>query len=248
MNGNEANSIPNKFPGALFLKLYYDPIKKYWIDGIKSYFQEDITKKHEIKLTLRFGQQKMLVPLLGGTVTFGLTGGTLKLKLRNSIMPIETIETINLSSLLSESETQQEQTIETKMGLSLSLFQLFKFDTEKKDTQKKVAKLKTDNYLTETAGTENEPIWIFPNTINQRILKGLLKKEKLGILNLTNEPFEIQGLFIVRDEDLQVTDTDILLLRSIGRNKQSWLVQEIFLHFIRPEIESYLSKVEVSYE
>lgn len=227
----------NNFPNCLFLKLHCD-LKKKSLFNLKSRIKE-----YDVALSLRFGEETFNV--LGGTVSFGLRGGTLKLKLKNAKMPMETIKLVAPLKLIFEREIQTEQVSEPKVSFSFSLPKIFGFVAESKSTQKQNIKFKDETYLLHDGGTDEEPIWNFQVVANQSILKGGIRKEELGTLQATATRFEIEGVFSVKDEDVRLTRATGVWAQNIGTNKKALLERYLFLRYIIPKLQPYLSKEEL---
>ncbi len=99
----------NKFPDCLFMKLHgqlADTSDR--IQNLTSLIlsQDDIKQDLILLLTIRFGEHQLEVK--GGTITFGLKGGALKLNIINGKIPLESLGLNPVLKTMIQTEVQEE--------------------------------------------------------------------------------------------------------------------------------------------
>jgi hypothetical protein len=240
----------NRFPDCVFIKLEGDfnslsssTKSKQAIFGTK---KEEFRKKaydafFDLKLTIRFGGEKIKVPF--GNIWFGLKRGELRLKLVNGLIPIETQGLTFPLENQKTSEIQKENTKEIEASISSAIPC---FGTKARDATKISSKTGFNAYLVSTIGTECEPVWIFENITEHPILKGQLNSAALGLVNLSSKSYAIIATFEVRgQQDISLIEADGFWAQDIGRNKLAVLERYLFLKHIAPMLNPYLSFTEV---
>jgi len=118
-----------------------------------------------------------------------------------------------------------------------------------KGTRKYTTKTITKAYSVSTRGTEEEPVWIFEAKTHEGILKGQINKELLGLVSILARTCNIKASFEIHGQrDILLTDGNGLWPKSIGRNKRAIVEREIFLRYISPKLQPYLSFTEIECE
>ena len=239
----------DKFSDCLSMKLHSKPATVSWFfQQLKRFFapktQETLTEQIELQLTIRFGEQE--IPILGGTVKFGLRGGELRLNLTNCKIPLENL---GLTPQLPEKIAIESQ-VENSEGTENTLAATLRGGITTKDNQviKEVYKFKDEVYQVYTKGTDQSPIWVFQLQTDQEILIGGWQKKKIGILEVKDKPCTIKAFFEVQDEDIRLTSATGIWSKGIIRNKAVWLQRELLLREIKPKLQTYISKAELLYE
>jgi hypothetical protein len=235
----------NKFPDCLSIKLHGKPLVASWL---KRFFisksQENLTDQINLQLTIRFGEQQ--IPVLGGTVKFGLRGGELKLNLINCTIPLENqgLTPPLLAKIEMEKQIENTEGIEDSLALTLRGGITIKGN----QTTKEGVKFKDDIYQVYTQGTDEKPVWVFQLQTDKKIFIGGWQKEKIGILQINAKPYSVEGLFEVKKEDIRLTSATGIWSKDIGRNKTAWLQRELLLSWLKPKLQPYISRAELFYE
>ncbi len=238
----------DKFPDCLSMKLHGQFLLARWLLQLKKIFssqsQKTSTEKIELQLTIRFGEQE--IPVLGGTIKFGLKGGELKLNLTNCEIPLENLRLTPQLPEKIEIESQVENSEGTENSLALAL----RGGITTKDNQviKEVYKFKEEAYQVYTKGTDENPIWVFQLQADQEIFIGGWQKKKIGILEINDKPCTVEAFFEVEDEDIRLTSATGFWSKDIGRAKIAWLQRELILGWLIPKLQPYISKAELLYE
>lgn len=242
----------NKFPSCVSMKLHSTPIQPEELQSsiiIPNRTSQTIgsaTEQIDLRLTIRFGEGEITV--LGSNVRFGLKRGELKLKLENSRIPLEKMGLTAKFEPSVEVEMHQEKGRETQGSASIGI----KSDLSAtiKGSTKTGTKAKYKVCQVFTRGTEEEPVWVFEVKTNELMLWGQLNEEKLGTVEITAQPCRVEATFEVRGQrDLNLTESEGLLsARNLSRNRTALVTRELFLRSIAPQLQPYLSRVEVKYE
>jgi hypothetical protein len=95
-------------------------------------------------------------------------------------------------------------------------------------------------------GTPENRTWIFQTPNSKLILEGLLQEQIIGIFDKVNEPISIEATFETKDEYIKLTRASGVWVSNIGENKGAVLARELFLRYIRPKLQPYLSKMELN--
>jgi uncharacterized protein YjbI with pentapeptide repeats len=226
----------NKCPDALWMQLEGLPV------------EPGSTETQQIDLYLSVNFNAHWEPLLGGRVKFGLTGGKLRLKLENGEMPLATRELSGLFDLCFQDVKQQQQDIENQSRVETAVGESKpgvqdKPATEK--TTKQIAQSQLTSCQVSTEGSEANPTWLFGVKTGKPILKGLLKKAKLGTLNVTGQPWRVEATFEVSGPDVHLTDAEDLWHHDISPNKHAVLERKLILFLLETKLKPYLSRVQL---
>ncbi len=238
----------DKFPDCLSIKLHGQSLLPKWLLKLKKIFapqpQESLTEQIELQLTIRFGEQE--IPVLGGTIKFGLRGGELKLNLTNSKIPLENLGLFPQLQERIEIESQVENSEGTENSLAVTL--RGGFTTKDNQVIKEVYKLKDEAYQVYTKGIDKNPVWVFQLQTDKEIFIGGWQKKKIGILEINDKPCTVEALFEVQDEHIRLTCATGIWSKDIGRAKIAWLQRELILGWLIPKLQPYISQAELLYE
>jgi hypothetical protein len=206
------------------------------------------TETQQIDLYLSVNFNADWQPLLGGRFKFGLTGGKLRLKLENGEMPLATRELSGLFDVGAQDLKQQQQDIENQSRVETAVGESKpgvqnKPATEK--TTKQIAQSQLTSCQVSTEGSEANPTWLFGVKTGKPILKGLLKKAKLGTLNVTGQPWRVEATFEVSAPDVHLTDAEDLWHHDISPNKHAVLERKLILFLLETKLKRYLSWVQL---
>lgn len=184
----------------------------------------------DLYLTLNFNEH--WEPILGGRVKLGLQGGTLKLALENSSISRESRQLVGRVDLVSTDESATQR-------VSHSATFLTEDEPEQRDKQYVVSCQVT------RAGDENQPIWSFEVEQKASVLKGLLKRAKLG--QIMADSCHIDATFEVTKQDLYITDAEGLWRHDITPNQHAILSRILVNDLLENKFAPYLSRAEFSY-
>ena len=229
----------NKCPDSLWMQLEGIPVQSGSTD----------TEQLELYLTINFNEQ--WEPLLGGRIKFGLKGGELKLKLENGEMPLATGELNGSFDLSVQKERQQQQGSKTQSNVEASLAESKPGVQDKLGTEKttgETAQFQLSSCQVLTKGSEVDPAWSFAVKTGKPVLNGLLKKAKLGTVNVTRQPCCIEATFEVSAQDVFMTDAEGLWHHDISPNKHAVLERKLILFLLETKLKPYLSWVQLRYE
>lgn len=229
----------NKCPDCLWMQLEGIPVQSSSTD----------TQQLDLYLTINFNEQWF--PLLGGRVKFGLKGGELRLKLENGEIPLTARELNGSFDLCVEQQRQQQESIETQSSVEAAVAQSKPEVQNKLDTQSttgKTAQSQLTSCQVSTKGSQANPAWVFEEKRHKSVLKGLLKKTKLGTVDVKSQPCSIEATFEVSAPDVYLTDAENLWHHDISPNKHAVLERKLVLFLLETQLKPYLSWVQLGYE
>jgi hypothetical protein len=236
---NNLLKTENRWSDCVLMKLHSAPVESEEASSrlLLPEVRAGRATKREISLnlTIRFYKQSIQVP--GGRVEFGLKQGKLELNLTNGKIPLEKMGLTVTFEVEVEVEEQQEEGRESEGAISLA--GSFKI----KDAHKSTTKTTSKHHQVVNYGTEAAPIWEFQM---KPFLRGQLTKTLLGIVEVTEEPCQVNARFTAPSQrDLELLDVSgIISVKHLSRNKTAWATREFFLRFVHPRLYPYLSQVE----
>lgn len=236
-----SSSYENKFPDCLFVKLHGEIVSAS--ENCSSFNNpNDISNQIQLKLTIRFGEQQWQEEDV--TVNFGLKSGKLNLKLSNSNILMETLGLTPQFQTVYEIERSTEKSdakgsdkaITTKPGVT---FKRNKVSTE-------AIKFTDKIYQVHSKGTEEEISYIFQLETSEPILQGILQAEKIGNIEVTSKPCQIEATFEI--EHIQITKISGIPNQYMSRERAALIEMEFLENFFKPQLLPYISRAELLYE
>ncbi|MEG5001844.1 pentapeptide repeat-containing protein [Microcoleus sp. B4-D4] len=217
----------NKYPDCLWMQLEAIPVHSVATQ----------TEQLDIHLSLNFNEH--WEPLLGGRVKFGLQGGTLKLNLENCEIPVASRQLVG-DFKLSPIEEIQPILISTEVLFSENLQVVRDIETAEKiqETDCTVCRVST-------IGDDTAPAWIFGLERGNPVLKGLLKRAKIG--EFAAKSLRIAAFFEVAKEDIYITDAEGLWPHDITPNQHSVLERILTVYLQANKLQPALSWALLSY-
>jgi len=222
----------NKYPDCLWMQLEAIPVSSGATE----------TQHLDLYLSLNFNEH--WEPLLGGRVKFGLQGGTLKLNLENSEMPLAARQLVG-DVQLSPTETTQEIQSSAKAS-SAEVLLTENQRSVRESAQEKIAKNDSTLCHVSTIGDATKPAWSFAIEGGQPVLKGLLKSAKLG--ELAAKPLRIEAVFEVAKQDIYLTDAEGLWPHEITPNQHSILGRILTVYLQKNQLQPDLSWAILCYD
>jgi hypothetical protein len=201
---------------------------------------------HEIFLTINFGEETLKV--LGGTVSFGLRKGLFRLQLEGATLPLKNLRLTSQFKLVVNREVTIENGNENEVNATLSTTS--NLLAKMKESNKVSTKINDQISSIKNGGTEENRTWIFQTPYSQSILEGLLKEQIIGIFDKIDEPIsiKIKATFETTDEYVKLTSASGIWDSNIGNKKSAVIERELFLRYIRPRLQPYLSNLELNYD
>lgn len=239
----------NRFPSCVFVKLTGSLFKtsKNLFSSLGIFTKDKLVNSEifELKLTIRFGKEKIDVP--GGSVWFGVKRGELRLKMTNAKIPIEKQGLVPVLENGLNVEIQQEEGLEIEGGASFGAAS--SINARRKGVTKTSSKAIVKSYSISTSGAEHEPVWIFEAKSHASILIGQVNEVPLGPVCMCNpKQCSIRATFSLRgQQDISLIEAEGLWSKNIGRNKLAILERELFLRYISARLNPWLSSAEVTY-
>ncbi|MBV8886056.1 MAG: hypothetical protein JO235_18970 [Chroococcidiopsidaceae cyanobacterium CP_BM_RX_35] len=234
----------NKCPDCLYMSLV----------GIPSSFT---LEQIDLFLTINFNEQ--WEKLVGGRLKWGLRGGELRLTLTNGILPYSSRELTDSLELFILKKRVVQESRQAQQGLEGSISDMVilpawagkagaKANVGKERTFGKTDEFEVTVCQVTTKGSEENPAWVFTVRTGEPVLKGLLKRAKLGTLDIKALPCTAIATFEVSSRDVYITDAEGLWPPDISRNKQAVLERMLALRLLRSKLQPYLSQAELRYE
>ena len=229
----------DKFPDCVSFKLSIHP------KIVKNFLGWPSRKNHEIFLNINFGEETLKV--LGGTVSFGLRQGLLRLKLKGATLPLKNLRLTSQFELVVNREVTIENGSENEVNATLSTKP--NLLAKMKESNKVSTKINDQISSIKNGGTEENRTWIFQTPYSKSILEGLLQEQIIGIFDKIDEPISIEATFETKNENVRLTRASgFWRSDNIGENKRAVIERELFLLYIKPKLQPYLSKMELSYD
>jgi hypothetical protein len=228
----------DKFPNCLSFEL---SIRKKIVKSLLGFLSH---KTHEIFLNINFGEETIKV--LGGEVSFGLRKGLLRLKLKGATLPLENLRLTSQLELVVNREITTQK--DNEYEVNATLFTQPNLLAKMKKTDKVSTKINDQISSIKNGGIEENRTWIFQAPDSKLILEGLLQEQIIGIFDKIDESISIEATFETKNEDVRLTRANGIWVSNIGENKSAVIERELFLLYIRPKLQPYLSKLEFDYD
>jgi hypothetical protein len=211
---------------------------------IKNFLGWPSHKNHEIFLNINFGEATLKV--LGGTVSFGLRQGLLRLNLEGATLPLKNLRLTSQFKVVVNSEVIIINGSETEGNAAFSSTPNLTAKVKKID--KNSIKINDQISSIKNGGTPENPTWTFQTPHSKPILEGLLQEQIIGIFDKIDEPIAIKATFETKDEYVKLTSASGFWVTNIGENKLAVIERELFLSYIKPQLKPYLSSLELTYD
>jgi hypothetical protein len=245
----------NKFPDCLYMELTGVPVQPDSPEHLEFLTVSTRKPKIELHLTLHFNEQ--WATLAQGRIKFGLKGGELRLKLKNSEIPYEArqlVGSIKLQRPQSAKNSLENTGQKGKEVLAPALKSALNSDktparlngTGRPHSSQTQQVCSSICHIAAKVSEEN-PVWIFEEESGQPILKGVLQQAKLATLNILTLPCHVEATFAASKRDVCLTDAEKLWPPDISRNKKAVLDRLIIQRLLEPKLKPYLSRAELHY-
>ncbi len=198
----------------------------------------------DLVLNIRFGEHSE--EIFGGSVTFGLKRGELKVELTNGEVPLENIKLDNKFQTVVQKKVQVETASESQIGAAVTANPGVRASS--RETKKTAENVEYKEYQVRTKGGLKDPTWVFEVKTDKEILQGLLQDAELAIIDVKAKPCSLVATFnVTRPEDLRLTDAQWLWRKNITKKKLAVIERGIVRHFLEKKVklEPYLSRVDL---
>lgn len=256
------NTLENRCPDCLYLELEGKAVGN---QGLLSSLPQSLSLKKgksnlpnqiDLHLTINFNEQWQDMRV--GRIKFGLSGGELRLNLKNGEIPY------NLRKLNSElqleitKERQQQASQESKQGTEGSLeaninpLRLVKV-VMKGILERKASAGRTDKFQftaaqVTTKGLPDKPVWVFEDKTGESVLLGSLIQAQLGTMEVTDKPCQVEARFEVSLRDVKLTDAEGLWPPGVSDEKKAALDRGLVKLLLRHKFKPYLSRQVLHYD
>lgn len=212
----------NKCLGILFMKL-----EAILVQPVAGNLQQP--QQIKLYLTLQFQDQREL--LVRGHVKFGLTGGRLRVKLKNAEIPASSNQLGRSYELVVPKKKKPADAPPQANFPSADT-------TEPSQISCKVAVL----------GTPTRPVWVFEVDQGGSVLKGVLKNTALATLDVTAKPCYIEASFEVAPRDIHLSEAEGLWPKNLSKKKSVVIERAIIRRFLEQKLSPYLSRQAMRYD
>lgn len=246
MNSLQSN---NKFPDCVYLKLGGTPV----VEEVPPFSDPSTistltvpSNKIDLKLTLRFGSNRIEIPNTNTKILFGLKRGELKLELAGGTLLLETVGLTKPFELETRIEVQEEHGSETEGNVGVNGKSLTG-GVKNRSSRKNTTKSTKTAYSCRSKGTESKPVWEFDaGAQSPPMLDGQITGNSLGTIEVNESVCHIKATFeIRRQSDLYLIESEGLLrAKQLDRNSTAVLTNFLFLRYIMPKLKPFLSIVE----
>lgn len=227
--------VPQEPPNDSLLLAFYPEVPQNSVEQIDLY------------LTLHFGEQRE--HLLTGSVTFGLKGGKLKLRLENASIPYEVRILDGLLELSFEKARQEQEGNQIQKGIEVSLSHTEPFEVgSQNQVNANISEFQVRACQVIAKASDIYPAWVFAEEMGNSVLRGLLNNAKLATLNVTAKPARVQATFEASMRDIHLIEVSGLWPPNISRNQRAVLERLIVLRVLEPKLKPYLSRQEWQYD
>lgn len=235
-----ANPIPkneNKFPDCIRMELEIVRVEP-----------ENFARQIDLVLNILFGEHQE--EIRGGSVTFGLRRGELRVQITDGQVPLSNIKLKNDLPIVVEKKIQEERTKGKQNRVQLGL-KNSGLVSSGQSTRRLTETLTYNTHQIKIKVTEENLIWLFEVKTDKEILEGLLQNENLATINLKGKSCSLIATFnIIKPKDICITDAQWLWVKDISDKKKKVIAAGIVRRFLEKKINlnSYLSRVELTYE
>lgn len=252
------SELENRLPDCVYMEIEAVQVqspsqKKPVVDRLYER-QQVIREQLDLFLTLRFDEKWIELPF--GRFKVSLRGGELKVKLLNGKIPFQSYQLMGSLELPLKIKRQY---LGDDKGESVEFFrsdlEIKPFEQEAR-TRAKVGTEKltgrTDEIVfnigqVRVKGSEESPVWVFEAGMGTPSLKGMLSHAKLGTLDVMEKPCRIQVTFEASSRDIVLVVSEGGFDKNVSRNKLAVIERAIISRYLKPQLEPFLSRVELVY-
>ena len=241
------NSLPapeNRFPDCVRMELEIVQIQP---EGFLGRIIQREPEQLDLILNIRFGKHREKI--FGGSVTFGLKRGELKVNLTNGEVPLRNFKLKDEFQTVVEKEVQEEEA--RKSNIRAGLPANLGITVTREETGKTAEKTKYKEYQVSTKGELKDPTWVFAVKTKREILQGLLQNAELASIDVKAKPCSLAATFNVpQPEDICLSDAKWLLSEGITKKKWAIIERGIVRRFLDKKLRQkpYLSQVKLEHE
>lgn len=205
-----------------------------------------------LRVTINFNEQWLDFSF--GRVKFGLSGGELRLKLKNGTMPSE-LRNKDLKKLLErelsverQSGGEQESKSQVKGSLAPDLSKAG-LEAVGEDRQKDSRSDKFQLKIAQIShkGADDQPVWVFENKSGEPVLLGELA-DSLGKMLIEDIPLSVEATFTPEMRQVVHTGLENLFKDDISDSKLKAFELGVAKLFLKHKTQPYLSRQVLRYE
>ena len=240
----------NNCPDCLYMELKAFPIQKD--RKLFASFGRQVSESiDELKLLLNilFNEQWVDVPM--GRVKFGISGGELKLKLKNCKVPFASRSLCSDLELSVAKNRQQKKINSNKNSINAEVSSPnLKAEFSESTTNEETDSFHFTACQVTTKGEPTSPSWVFESKTGEPVLKGRLAEAILGTLtgiNASDEPWYIEAIFEITVKDVKITDSQGAWFVNLVPNRRAVVDRYLAELILKKKIKPYISRVELKY-
>ncbi|NET55668.1 MAG: hypothetical protein F6K47_05710 [Symploca sp. SIO2E6] len=217
---SQPNLPENRCPSCLSMQLEGIPVQPDQID---------------LYLTMNFDVQCESLPK--GSISFGIKGGKLELRLENGRIHHQFRELTGSLALALHQKEQQANS-----------YPVAKADAEPEQTEDTKEQVPLVTCQVKTKGSQKNPVWVFAVDPAKPVLQGLLKRAKLATLNVIATPCSVEATFDVSLQDIYLTRVQGLWSANMSTNQLAILERGIAQLLLKRKFQPYLSRIELHFD
>ena len=231
----QANTSVNRLPDCLNMDIKGERIFRLPNPLAK----RDEYKQINLFLTIQFNEHWLDLP--GGRVRFGINGGQLTLKLENGEIPLDLLDLGGLLNLDVSIKRVKKDTKKGKKGVKVSA-QGGEISQEDEESSEYSDEISFKTCQVTTKGTNMNPVWVFEEKQEERVLKGLLKSAKLATMNIRAKPCVIRAEFDILNKNIQITGFEGMWFRKITPERRITIDRMIVKFLLKEVVQTHLSE------
>ena len=231
----QANTSINRLPNCLSMDIKGERIFRF----PNLFAKRDEYKQIDLFLTIRFNEHWYDLP--GGRIRFGINGGQLTLKLENGEIPLDLIDLSGPFNLAVSVKRVKKDTTKGKKGVKVSA-QGGEISQESEETAEYSDEISFIACQVTTKGTNTNPVWVFEEKQEERVLKGLLKSAKLATMNILAKPCVVRAEFDISNKNIQITDFEGIWFQNITPGKRITIDRMIVNALLKEVVQTHLSE------
>lgn len=231
----QANPSIDKLPNCLRMNIKGEHISR----SLNPFAQRGEYEQINLFLTIQFNEHWQDLP--GGRIRFGINGGQLTLRLENGEIPLELLDLSGPLNLEVSIKRAKKDTKKGKKGVKVSA-QGGEIAQESEEASEYSDEISFTTCQVTTKGTSTNPVWVFEEKQEERVLKGLLKSTKLAMMNILARPYIIRAEFDTSNKNIQITGFGGIWFQDLKPGKRTTLDRLFANKYLDELIQPHLSE------
>lgn len=235
----QANPSFDKLPNCLSMNIKGERKGEHISRLLNPLAKRGEYRQIDLFLTIRFNEHWYDLP--GGRIRFGINGGQLTLRLENGEIPLDLLDLSGPLNLEVSIKRTKKDTKKGKKGVKVSA-QGGEVAQENEEASEYSDEISFTTCQVTTRGTSTNPVWVFEEKQEERVLKGLLKSIKLATMNILAKPCIIRAEFDISNKNIQITGSEGVWFQDIKPEKRITMDRLIVDRLLKEKFQSHLSE------